>query len=349
MQDIEKIIEEAKQLQFQGDEGFNRNELRRLFGLEGDGYGISYSPEILECVLPKAQKVMARGNKIILSSALDGALWFNAVCTAGYGHSSSSAPSVFGAIFRSRKEALSDAVAEFGDRLAGFPQNTPRDITLVETLEKWLKKIEAENGLLDPEEDIPEKDTATDEDAAPLVDANGQVLLFPASEGIPEDFEDEMRKKAKAARVQAEMKKMHADERKKKATLLAKICDREAHFAQVQDVIDEARLTSMKHPKTVWLAVDTSDNPRVTDIEEWKSILPQARIGFALYAAWKSGLRISKKRFLELLALPSEKTSDDGMTEEEYDAEQGAVLAESLEDPGDETDGILPASDDGAA
>ena len=67
MQDIEKIIEEAKRLQFQGDEGDNRNELRRLFGLEGDGYGISYSPEILECVLSKAKNVMARGNKIVLS------------------------------------------------------------------------------------------------------------------------------------------------------------------------------------------------------------------------------------------------------------------------------------------
>lgn len=341
MQDIEKIIEEAKQLQFQGDEGFNRNELRRLFGLEGDGYGISYSPEILECVLPKAQKVMARGNKIILSSALDGALWFNAVCTAGYTHGSSSAPSVLGTIFRSRAEALSDSIAEFRERLEKFPQNTPREIELVETLGKWLKKIEAENGLLDSGEEVPDE-----EDATPLVDANGQVLLFPASEGIPEDFEDEMRKKARAARVQAEMKKMYADERKKQATMLAKICDREAHFAQVQDVIDEARLTSMKHPKTVWLAVDTSDAPRVTDIEEWKSILPQVRIDFALYAAWRGGLRLPKKELLALMPTPSEESPDDKMTKEEYDSELGAVLAESLEAPGDDTG---DTSDDGAA
>ena len=301
MQDIEKIIEEAERLQFLGDEGDNREKLRKLFELEGDGYGISFSPEVLECVLSKAQNVMARGNKIILSSALDGALWFNAVCTAGYAHGSSSAPSVFGTIFRSRKEALSDAVAEFGDRLADFPQNTPREIKLVETLEKWLKKIEAENGLLDSGDDAQDE-----KDAAPLVDANGQVLLFPASEGIPEDFEDEMRKKAKAARAQAEMKKMYADERKKQATMLAKICDREAHFAQVQDVVDEARLTSMKRPETVWLAVDTSDNPRVTDIEEWRSILPRGRASFALYAAWRGGLRLPKKELLALLALPPE-------------------------------------------
>ena len=345
MQDIEKIIEEAERLQFLGDEGDNRNKLRELFGLEGDGYEISNSPEILECVLPKAKNVLMRGNKIILASALDGALWFSAVCAAGYEHGSTSFPSVFGTIFRSRKEALSDAVAEFGDRLADFPKNTPREIKLVETLEKWLKKIEAENGLLDSEEDIPEKDSATDEDTAPLVDANGEVLLFPPSEGVPEDFEDEMRKKAKAARAEAEMKKMYADERKKQATMLAKICDREAHFAQVQDVVDEARLTSMKHPETVWLAVDTSDNPRVTDIEEWKSILPRGRAGFALYAAWKGGLRLTKKRFMELLALPPE---DAEMTEEELDAELGAVLAESLEDPGDEMDD-LPTPDDGAA
>lgn len=335
MQDIEKIIEEAKRLQFQGDEGDNRNELRRLFGLEGDGYGISYSPEILECVLSKAKNVMARGNKIVLSSALDGALWFNAVCTAGYAHGSSSAPSVFGTIFRSRKEALSDAVAEFGNRLGDFPQNTPGEIKLVETLEKWLKKIEAENGLLNSGDDAPdEEDAPTNKDAAPLVDANGQGLLFPPSEGIPEDFEDEMRKKAKAARAQAEMKKMYADERKKQATMLAKICDREAHFAQVQDVVDEARLTSMKHPETVWLAVDTSDNPRVTDIEEWRSILPKGRASFALYAAWRGGLRLPKKELLALLALPPEDAQGIETSEEAAPAALEEGAAHGATEPG---------------
>ncbi len=331
MQDIEKIIEEAERLQFLGDEGDNREKLRKLFELEGDGYGISDSPEVLECVLPKAKNVLMRGNKIILASALDGALWFSAVCAAGYEHGSTSFPSVFGTIFRSRKEALSDAVAEFGDRLADFPQNTPREIKLVETLEKWLKKIEAENGLLDSGDDAQDE-----KDAAPLVDANGQVLLFPASEGIPEDFEDEMRKKAKAARAQAEMKKMFADKRKKQATMLAKICDREAHFAQVQDVVDEARLTSMKRPETVWLAVDTSDNPRVTDIEEWRSILPKGRASFALYAAWRGGLRLPKKELLALLALPPENALGVETSEEDAPAAPEEPLPNSPEAPADE-------------
>ena len=331
MQDIEKIIEEAERLQFLGDEGDNREKLRKLFELEGDGYGISDSPEVLECVLPKAKNVLMRGNKIILASALDGALWFSAVCAAGYEHGSTSFPSVFGTIFRSRKEALSDAVAEFGDRLADFPQNTPREIKLVETLEKWLKKIEAENGLQDSGDDAPDE-----EDAAPLVDANGQGLLFPASEGIPEDFEDEMRKKAKAARAQAEMKKMYADERKKQATMLAKICDREPHFAQVQDVVDEARLTSMKRPETVWLAVDTSDNPRVTDIEEWRSILPKGRASFALYAAWRGGLRLPKKELLALLALSPEDAQGIETSEEDAPAAPEEPLPNSPEAPADE-------------
>ena len=331
MQDIEKIIEEAERLQFLGDEGDNREKLRKLFELEGDGYGISDSPEVLECVLPKAKNVLMRGNKIILASALDGALWFSAVCAAGYEHGSTSFPSVFGTIFRSRKEALSDAVAEFGDRLADFPQNTPREIKLVEPLEKWLKKIEAENGLQDSGDDAPDE-----EDAAPLVDANGQGLLFPASEGIPEDFEDEMRKKAKAARAQAEMKKMYADERKKQATMLAKICDREPHFAQVQDVVDEARLTSMKRPETVWLAVDTSDNPRVTDIEEWRSILPKGRASFALYAAWRGGLRLPKKELLALLALSPEDAQGIETSEEDAPAAPEEPLPNSPEAPADE-------------
>lgn len=332
MQDIEKIIEEAKRLKASGDKFSVLAPLRELFGLEGGGFEISYKPEVLRYIQPNPKKIL--NNQIILDSVLDGALWFSAVCAMGYDYVFNSSPTIFSRIFRSRAEALDAAVTEFRGQLEDFSQNTPREKRLVENLNEWLDKIVAENILQDSET------------AAPLVDANGQVLLFPAFEGIPEDFEDEMRKKAKAARVQAEMKKMHADERKKQATMLAKICDREAHFAQVQDVVDEARLISMKHPETVWLAVDTSDAPRVTDIEEWKSILPQARIGFALYAAWKSGLRISKKRFLELLDLPSEEIPDDEMIEEEYDAELGEVLAESLEDPGDDTG---DTSDDGAA
>lgn len=335
MQDIERIIKEAERLKASGDKFSVLAPLRELFGLEDGGFEISYKPEVLRYIQPNSKKIL--NNQIILDSVLDGALWFSAVCAMGYDYVFNSAPTIFSRIFRSRSEALDAAVTEFHGQLEDFSQNTPREKQLVENLNEWLDKIVAENILQDSE------------DATPLVDANGQVLLFPASEGIPEDFEDEMRKKARAARVQAEMKKMYADERKKQTTMLAKICDREAHFAQVQDVIDEARLTSMKHPKTVWLAVDTSDAPRVTDIEEWKSILPQVRIDFALYAAWRGGLRLPKKEFLALMPTPSEESPDDKMTKEEYDSELGAVLAESLEAPGDETDGTLPASNDGAS
>lgn len=342
MQNIEKIIEEAKRLQFQGDEGDNRNELRRLFGLEGDEEDnnpsplISDHPEVLECIMPKSYGRPANGgNQILLDSVLDGSLWFSAVCAEGYGHGSGSLPSVFDIPFRSRQEALGDAVAIFYKKLEEFPQNTPREKRLVSVLEKWLKKIEAENGLLNSGDDAPdEEDAPTNKDAAPLVDANGQGLLFPPSEGIPEDFEDEMRKKAKAARAQAEMKKMYADERKKQATMLAKICDREAHFAQVQDVVDEARLTSMKHPETVWLAVDTSDNPRVTDIEEWRSILPKGRASFALYAAWRGGLRLPKKELLALLALPPEDAQGIETSEEAAPAALEEGAAHGATEPG---------------
>ena len=320
MQDIEKIIEEAKRLKASGDKFSVLAPLRELFGLEDGGFEISYKPEVLRYIQPNPKKIL--NNQIILDSVLDGALWFSAVCAMGYDYVFNSAPTIFSRIFRSRSEALDAAVTEFHGQLEDFSQNTPREKQLVENLNEWLDKIVAENILQDSET------------AAPLVDANGQVLLFPASEGIPEDFEDEMRKKAKAARAQAEMKKMHADERKKQATMLAKICDREAHFAQVQDVVDEARLTSMKHPKTVWLAVDTSDDPRVTDIEEWRSILPKGRASFALYAAWRGGLRLPKKELLALLALPPEDVQGIETSEEAAPAALEEGPARGATEPG---------------
>lgn len=320
MQDIEKIIEEAKRLKASGDKFSVLAPLRELFGLEGGGFEISYKPEVLRYIQPNPKKIL--NNQIILDSVLDGALWFSAVCAMGYDYVFNSSPTIFSRIFRSRAEALDAAVTEFRGQLEDFSQNTPREKRLVENLNEWLDKIVAENILQDSET------------AAPLVDANGQVLLFPASEGIPEDFEDEMRKKAKAARAQAEMKKMYADERKKQATMLAKICDREAHFAQVQDVVDEARLTSMKHPETVWLAVDTSDNPRVTDIEEWRSILPKGRASFALYAAWRGGLRLPKKELLALLALPPEDAQGIETSEEAAPAALEEGAAHGATEPG---------------
>ena len=126
MQDIEKIIEEAQRLRLLVYTGHREEwsralvELRALFGLEDDKDDnnpspiISDHPEVLECIMPKSYGRPANGgNQILLDSVLDGSLWFRAVCVEGYGHGSGSLPSVFDIPFRSRQEALWDAVAIF--------------------------------------------------------------------------------------------------------------------------------------------------------------------------------------------------------------------------------------------
>lgn len=175
MQDIEKIIEESQRLRLlrlrcerEGNrEGRLRAHiaLRNLFGLtdnenneyeecieynEEPPYYISNHLEILECVLPGSYGEVIGGNRILLDSVLDGTLWFSAVCTKGYGICSRSYPCLFGHIFRSKAEALRDAVAVFRRYLGDFylfPQDTSKEKKLVERLRKWLDEVEAKNGL----------------------------------------------------------------------------------------------------------------------------------------------------------------------------------------------------------
>lgn len=171
MQGIEKIIEEAQRLRLlrlrcarEWDvEGRLRAHiaLRGVFGLTDNEnneydecikyndeppYYISNHPEVLECFLPKSYGEVIGGNKILLDSVLDGALWFNAVCTKRYGHCSQSYPCLFGKIFRSRTEALQNAVAVFRRYLGDFNhfhQDTFKEKNLVERLRKWLDEVEA--------------------------------------------------------------------------------------------------------------------------------------------------------------------------------------------------------------
>lgn len=172
MQDIEKIIEEAQRLHLlrlkcagEGDdEGKLRAHiaLRGVFGLtynedneydehieynDEPPYYISNHPEVLECFIPESYGEVIGGNKILLDSVLDGTLWFNAVCTKGYGLCSQSDPCLFGEIFRSRAEALQDAVAVFRRCLGDFNhfhQDTFKEKNLVERLRKWLDEVEAD-------------------------------------------------------------------------------------------------------------------------------------------------------------------------------------------------------------
>lgn len=231
--DIEKVIEEAERLQSMCDPDETLGPLRKLLGLEGDGYGISDSPEVLECDLPKSWGRVARGNnKICVDSALDGNLWFSDVCTEGYDRGYRGFPSVFGTIFRSRAEALNAAVAKFRGQLEEFPQNKPREKKLVGALQKWLDEIEMENNLQEtPKADIRNKE-------------GEQLRLGSREDGfiIPEDFETERQKK-----IRSELEAVTAT--RKQMGLLQKAYNRQALYLSIVSVIEEARSRSAGSPR----------------------------------------------------------------------------------------------------
>jgi hypothetical protein len=172
---------------------------------------------------------------------------------------------------------------------------------------------------------------------APLVDANGQMLLFPASEGLPEDYKDERRIKAMAAREEAEIKKARIDAAKRQITLLSKIRDREAHHAQVMDVIDEARLESLKHPGEVFFAADYANEPKVLTFGEWKELGKIGQARAALYAIWMNEQETSWEKVKDLVDVPrSAPQSNDEEPVESEDEDTETPEDEEIEFPEDE-------------
>ena len=123
-------------------------------------------------------------------------------------------------------------VNESGQRIDRFLRKYFNKMSL-STIQKYLrlKKIKLNNKRVKPDHFINEGDT---------------VSVYISNEEFNNSIHKDVLKYKKI--------KLDIIYENRKATMLAKICDREAHFTQVQDVIDEARLTSIKHPKTVWLS-----------------------------------------------------------------------------------------------
>jgi hypothetical protein len=176
-----------------------------------------------------------------------------------------------------------------------------------------------------------------------LVDANGQIHIFPSSEGLPEDFEDEQRVKARTARLEAEDKKERVDMVKKRILMLSRIRDREAHYRQVLDVIDEARLESLKHPDEVFIAADHENDPKVMTLKDWKKWGFQGNSpSAALYAIWMNEQEKTWDEVKDLVdAEDSEEDAEPVDDEDEYPEEDdeaiealNELVKETLEDDG---------------
>ena len=320
MQDIEKIIEEAQRLQLLEGMG-NREErsralveLRALFGLKDDEDDnnpspiISDHPEVLECIMPKSYGRPANGgNQILLDSVLDGSLWFRAVCAEGYGHGSGSLPSVFDIPFRSRQEALWDAVAIFYKKLKAFPQNTPREKKLVSVLEKWLEEIEndlpeslrekpsgrgiAENGELNVVKEVSEEgDIKAEEQPNPRQDRGAEQLRLGQPEDgfiLLEDLETE-----RQGKIRRELETVTGI--RNTMRMMQKAYSRQALYLSIVSVIEEARIRSAGSPGERVLAADVEGRMRVLAGDEMTQDLDGRHL--VVYAAFLDGAEVDHNK-----------------------------------------------------
>ena len=316
MQNIEKIIEEAQWLQLLGSKGNRKErsralvELRALFGLKDDEDDnnpspiISDHPEVLECIMPKSYgRPVNGGNQILLDSVLDGSLWFRAVCVEGYGHGSGSLPSVFDIPFRSRQEALWDAVAIFYKKLEEFPKKAPREKKLVSVLEKWLEKIEnalpeslrekpsgsgtAENGELDVVKEVSkEGDIEAEEQPNPRPDQGAEQLRLGQPEDgfiLLEDLETE-----RQGKIRRELETVTGI--RNTMRMMQKAYSRQALYLSIVSVIEEARIRSAGSPGERVLAADVEGRLRVLAGDEMTQDLDGRHL--VVYAAFLDGAEV---------------------------------------------------------
>ena len=282
--DIEKVVEEAERLKASGDKFSVLGPLRELFGLEDGGFEISYKPEVLRYIQPNSKKIL--NNQIILDSVLDGALWFSAVCAMGYDYVFNSSPTIFSRIFRSRAEALDAAVREFRGQLGDFRQNAPREKKLVDALQKWLDKIEAENKLQDTsKEDAKNKAFSP----SPTAREGGQLRLGQPEDGfiLLEDLETE-----RQGKIRRELETVTGI--RNTMRMMQKAYSRQALYLSIVSVIEEARIRSAGSPGERVLAADVEGRMRVLAEDEMTQDLDGRHL--VVYAAFLDGAEVDHNK-----------------------------------------------------
>lgn len=171
---------------------------------------------------------------------------------------------------------------------------------------EWLKSLLPERTAFAAEED-GEPD-AFDPDGTPedpLVDASGQSLLFPMSEGVPEEFTDDRYERVSERLRMAHDAKMDADAAKKHATSVAATMDRQAKYYGVSKAIEDARIESIRHSGIAFVAVDHLDAPRAVEIAEYRQ-LPLYET--AVYSCWYGGVEIP---LAEALGMPEAEGTEE--------------------------------------
>ena len=199
--------------------------------------------------------------------------------------------------FRSRQEALWDAVAIFYKKLKEFPKNTPREKKLVSALEKWLKKIEndlrealggslptAENGELNVVKEVSkEGDIEAEEQPNPRPDQGAEQLRLGQPEDgfiLLEDLETERQEK-----ILRELETVTGI--RNTMRMMQKAYSRQALYLSIVSVIEEARIRSAGSPGERVLAADVEGRMRVLVGDEMTQDLDGRHL--VVYAAFLDG------------------------------------------------------------
>lgn len=88
-----------------------------------------------------------------------------------------------------------------------------------------------------------------------IVGADGQVHIFP-EDGLPDDYEDARYKQTKEFLLKAAEEEMEASGEKKRATSIYKMKERQLHHAEIGEIVERARLKSVRCPGKYFVAVD---------------------------------------------------------------------------------------------
>jgi len=121
-----------------------------------------------------------------------------------------------------------------------------------------------------------------------IVGADGQVRIFP-DEGLPDDYEDARYKQTKEFFLKASAEEVEANDEKKRATSIFKTKERQLHYAEVKEIVERARLESIKRRGEYYVAVDHLDFPQVIRGRAMKKMRLD---GTVFYAAFFEGMEV---------------------------------------------------------
>lgn len=151
------------------------------------------------------------------------------------------------------------------------------------------------------------------ENSVIISDADGQVRIF-SDDGLPDDYEDARYKQTKEFFLKAAAEEDEASNEKKRATSIYKMKERQLHYAEIREIVERARLESIKRPGKYFVAVDRLNFPCLIHGHEMKDMRLESTL---FYAAFIDGVEVDLSHARDL-----DTEDDDG---EKSDEGEGAA------------------------